>query len=112
MQEAELGAALCALAGPRHGDTVAAVGAPPVAVRALLAATGTTTLVPRDARIAVAGSLPDDVRAAAAALAPGGRLVGTAEDARALVQGLGLELRHVEEVGEGIAWSAVRPARP
>ncbi|MCU1691494.1 MAG: hypothetical protein JWM64_585, partial [Frankiales bacterium] len=59
-----------------------------------------------------AGAEPEDVRRAAAALAPGGRLVATAAHGPALVAELGLVLRHVEAVGDVVAWSAVAPLRP
>ena len=115
MQDGELGAVLCALAGPRHGDRVAAVGAHPVALRALLAAAGTADTSSVDARVALTGSSAHEASEAADRLAPGGRLVGVAADLAAalrLVRSLGLVLRHVEQVGDGVAWAAVAAGRP
>ncbi|MCW2608134.1 MAG: hypothetical protein JWO60_2827 [Frankiales bacterium] len=113
--DGELGAVLCALAGPRRGDAVAAVGAPPVAVRALLAATGSTTQATSGARLVLTGDGDDAAREALRLLAPGGRLVGVADSraaACARVARLGLQLRHVEPVGDRVAWSAVSTASP
>ena len=111
----ELGAVLCALAGPRRGDAVAAVGAPPIALRALLVATGTPEPVTAGARLVLTGASEQDARAGAARLAPGGRLVGLADDreqAAARASALGLALRHVEACGGGVAWSAVSALPP
>ncbi len=115
VDDGELGAVLCALAGPRRGDAVGAVGAPSVAVRALLAASGTSAQVAAGARIVVTGPGDGDAEAGAALLAPGGRLVGLADDAAQAAGragALGLVLRHVEPCGTGVAWSAVSAARP
>lgn len=115
MDDGEVGAVLCALAGPRRGDRVAAVGAPALAVRALLAASGSDGTWEDGAGIAVTGSDPADAREAARRLAPGGRLVGLATDpwhAAVLVTDLGLSLRHVSPVAGRVAWSAVAPEPP
>lgn len=115
VDDGELGAVLCALAGPRRGDAVAAVGAPPVAVRALLAATGSTAQVEAGARVVLTGGSEQDTAAAAARLAPGGRLVGIADDheqAAGRASALGLTLRHVEPCGGSVAWSAVSALPP
>lgn len=109
-----LAAVLCSLAGVRVGHRVAAVGAGPTLVRALLAASGTPELVDSDAAVAVAGAAYE-VPTAVTMLAPGGRLVAVAADAAAaqrVATGAGLELRHVERVGPRVAWSAVRPLGP
>jgi hypothetical protein len=109
-----LAAVLCSLAGVRAGHRVAAVGAGPTLVRALLAASGTTELVDAEAAVAVAGAAYE-VPTALTMLAPGGRLVAVAADAAAaerVATAAGLELRHVERVGPRVAWSAVRPLAP
>jgi hypothetical protein len=114
--EAEVAAVLSALAGPRKGDAVAAVGTGRIATACLAAATGTPLLDPDTAvdgtaRVVVV-AMPYDVPAALRLLAPGGRLVTTAADRAAAQRGAasyGLELRHVEPVGDRVAWSAVRP---
>lgn len=106
-----LAAVLVALAGPRRGDRVAAVGAGPVVARALLAASASAELAADDAAVVVAGAAYE-VPGALALLAPGGRLVAVAADAaaaRRVASAAGLELRHVERVGTRVAWSAVRP---
>ena len=112
MDDPVLAAVLCALAGPRRGDRVAEVGAGPLVRRSLLAGSGTDELVDADARVVVAGAAYE-VPTALARLAPGGRLVAVAADAaaaRRVAAAAGLELRHVEQVGARVAWSAVRPA--
>lgn len=109
-----LAAVLCSLAGVRHGHRVAAVGAGPIVVRALLAASQTTELVEDEAAVVVAGAAYE-VPTAVAMLAPGGRLVAVAADSAAasrVAAASGLELRHIERVGPRIAWSAVRPTAP
>lgn len=109
-----LAAVLVALAGPRTGDRVAAVGAGPVVARALLAASGTTELVEADAAVVVAGAAYE-VPTALLLLAPGGRLVAVAADAaaaRRVAGAAGLDLRYVEKVGARVAWSAARPLLP
>lgn len=106
-----LAAVLVALAGPRRGDRVAAVGAGPVVARALLAASQSEALAADDASVVVAGAAYE-VPGALAVLAPGGRLVAVAADAaaaRRVASAAGLELRHVERVGTRVAWSAVKP---
>lgn len=110
-----LGAVLCALAGPRRGDAFAVVDAPPIALRALLAATRTGGPAGRDARLVVTGGAEAQAVAGALLLAPGGRLVSTAPDAATAARrasSCGLVLRHVEALGERVAWSAVSPAAP
>jgi hypothetical protein len=102
---------LSALAGVRHGQRIAAVGAGVRTTAALLAASGTPELVEGDAHVVVAGA-PYDVPQAVRMLAPGGRLVALAADAgaaRRVAGGAGLELRHVEALHRQVAWSAVRP---
>lgn len=109
-----LAAVLCSLAGARTGDRVAVVGAGPTVARALLAMTGTTTLVEADAAVVIAGAAYE-VPTAVSKLAPGGRLVAVAADSAAATRvaaAEGLELRHVERVGPRVAWSAVRPLAP
>ena len=111
MPDPLLVAVLAALAGVRRDARVAAVGAERRVVASLLAASGSTATVDRDADVVVAGGL-GDVPAAAALLAPGGRLVAVAPDPAAAAraaQEAGLVLRHVEAVRDGFAWSAVRP---
>ncbi|MEX2292004.1 MAG: hypothetical protein WD794_16965 [Mycobacteriales bacterium] len=90
------------------------MGADPVVTRALLAMTGTTELVEDDAAVVIAGAAYE-VPTAMRMLAPGGRLVAVAADAaaaRRVATAAGLELRHVERVGQRVAWSAVRPTGP
>jgi hypothetical protein len=109
--EAVLAAVLSALAGARNGDRVSGVGTGPRTTAALLAMSGTSALVDRDARVVVAGAA-HDVPLAVERLAPGGRLVAVAADAgaaRRVAERHGLDLRHVEPVGRVVAWSAVRP---
>ena len=109
-----LAAVLAALAGPRLGDRVAVVGAGPLVARALLAASGTTELVETGAAVVVAGAAYE-VPTALARLAPGGRLVAVAANAAAaqrVATGAGLVLRHVQEVGGRVAWSARGPQTP
>lgn len=109
-----LAAVLVALAGPRRGDRVAALGAGPLVAGALLAGSGTDALVGADASVVVAGAAYE-VPGAVALLAPGGRLVAVAADAAAaerVARTAGLVLRHVERVGTRVAWSATRPDRP
>jgi hypothetical protein len=104
-------AVLSALAGVRRGDAVAGVGTGPRLEAALLAASGTAALVQRDAQVVVAGAA-HDVPVALGRLAPGGRLVALAADAaaaRRVAGSAGLQVRHVEPLGSGVAWSAVRP---
>lgn len=106
---AEAVAVLSALAGVRLGDPVAGVGLSPRTERALLAMCGRDALVEAEARVAVAED-PAGVADAAARLRPGGRLVAVAADAteaRRVAAAGGLELRHVERLGAGVAWSAV-----
>ena len=109
---------LSALAGMRKGDPVAAPAAGRV-TRACLAAGASRELLPDDApdgsaRVVVVEE-PTAIDAALRLLAPGGRLVSLAADA-ASAQGTaasyGLQLRHVEALGDGVAWSAVRPHEP
>lgn len=103
-----LAAVLSALAGARTGDRVAAVGAGPTVERALLAATGSTALVEHDAAVVVAGAA-FEVPTALTRLAAGGRLVAVAADApaaRRVAAAAGLVVRHVEQVGPRVAWSA------
>lgn len=109
--EALLVAVVSALAGVRHGDRVTGVGIGARTEAALLAASATTALVRADARVVVAGAA-HDVPVAVTLLAPGGRLVALAADAgaaRRVAEAAGLDLRHVEQVGRVVAWSAVRP---
>lgn len=113
MDDPVLAAVLSALAGARRGDRVAAVGAGPLVVGALLAASQTAELVDGGAHIVVAGAA-SDVPVALTLLAPGGRLVALAADAAAAgrVAAAGhLELRHVEHIGRRVAWSALRRLR-
>lgn len=109
-----LAAVLCSLAGARTGDRVAVVGAGPTVARALLAMTQTAELVEQGAAVVVAGAAYE-VPTALTRLAPGGRLVAVAADraaAERVAAAAGLELRHVEQVGPRVAWSAVRPTGP
>ncbi len=112
MDDAVLAAVLAALAGPRRGDRVACLGAGALVERALLAASGTSALVESEARVVVAGAAVE-VPTALRVLAGSGRLVAVAADAgaaRRTAAGSGLELRHVEQVGRRVAWSAMRVA--
>ena len=114
MTDAELVAALCALAGARTGDRVACVGTGPVVERALLAMSRTEELVREEAAVVVAGAAYE-VPTALLALAAGGRLVAVAADraaAERTAAASGLALRHVTAVGRRVAWSAERPASP
>lgn len=109
-----LAVVLAALAGPRTGDRVAAVGVGPLVVRALLAASRTDELVDADAAVVVAGAAYE-VPSALLLLAPGGRLVAVAADAAAARRTAathGLGLRHVERAGAVCAWSATAPLLP
>lgn len=111
MTDGERAAVLLALAGAREGQRVAEVGAGPVVLRGLLAASGAAGPADAEADVVVAGSAPD-VPGALLLLAPGGRLVARAADpaAAARVTGAaGLVLRHVVPLGGGVAWSATRP---
>jgi protein-L-isoaspartate O-methyltransferase len=102
---------LSALAGVRSGDAVASVGTGARLEAALLAASGTESLVDRDARVVVAAAA-HDVPVALSRLGPGGRLVALAADAAAahrVAGAAGLQVRHVERLGSLVAWSAVRP---
>lgn len=111
MDDPVLAAVLSALAGPRDGDRVAAVGVATMVVRALLAASQTDELVEVDARVVVAGAA-SDVPTALLRLAPGGRIVAVAADAGAagrVAAAAGLELRCVQRIGRRVAWSAMRP---
>ncbi len=113
MEDPVLAAVLSALAGPRTGDAVAAVGVGPMVVRSLLAASQTEELVDADARVVVAGAA-FDVPTALLRLAPGGRLVAVAADAGAagrVAAAAGLEMRSVQPIGRRVAWSAMRPDR-
>jgi hypothetical protein len=110
--DAELTAALCALAGARVGDRVACVGTEPLVARALLAMSRTDALVASAADVVVAGAA-FEVPTALTLLAPGGRLVAVAADrgaAERTATAAGLALRHVTAVGARVAWSAQRPA--
>ena len=114
----ELAAVLSALAGMRKGDAVAAVAAGRVTRACLAAGAARPLLVPDaaddSARVLVVEE-PAQIRAALRLLAPGGRLVSLAADAgaaRDAAASLGLALRHVEPLGDRVAWSAVRPAEP
>jgi hypothetical protein len=109
---------LSALAGMRKGDAVAAVASGRV-TRACLAAGAGRDLLADDAhdgsaRVVVVED-PHELTAALRLLAPGGRIVSLAPDAGAAKQAAsehGLTFRHVEPLGEGVAWSAVRPLEP
>jgi hypothetical protein len=114
----ELAAVLSALAGMRRGDAVAAVSASGI-TRACLAAGAARPLLEPDAADATARVLvveePADIGTALRLLAPGGRLVSLAADAAAARDAAaehGLALRHVESLGDIVAWSAVRPPEP
>lgn len=104
-------AVFAALAGVRRGQRVAVVGAGPRTTAALLAAACSDAPVDSGADVVVAGA-PYDVPLALERLAPGGRLVALAADAgaaRRVADAAGLQLRHVEAFGAGVAWSGVRP---
>ncbi len=108
----ERAAVLAALAGVRHGHAVADAGGPARACRALQGASGGRPLVTEDADVVLAG--PDERQAAAGVLllVPGGRMVALAPDrttAQTLAARLGLALRHVEVVPDGVAWCATLP---
>lgn len=114
MSDPVLAAVMCSVAGARTGDRVAVVGASPFVARALLAMSDTTELVDSDAAVVIAGAAYE-VPAAVTMLAPGGRLVAVAADSAAaqrVATAAGLVLRHVEQVGARVVWSAVRPAAP
>lgn len=105
--QAQLAATLAALAGVRRGDRVAAVGVPRRTASALLAMAQADGLVLGGADVAVAGAA-EHVPDAAGRLVPGGRLVAVARDdahAARLARDGGLDLRHVEPLGDGVAWS-------
>jgi hypothetical protein len=109
--DAALAAVLAALAGVRRGDAVAGLGCSPRLEAALLAASGAEALVDAGAAVVVAGAA-HDVPSALSRLAPGGRLVALAADAaaaRRVAGAAGLTVRHVEVLGQVVAWSAVRP---
>ncbi len=111
VDDAVLAAVLSALAGPRNGDRVAAVGVAPMVVRSLLAASQTDELVEEDARVVVAGAA-HDVPTALLRLAPGGRIVAVAADAGAagrVAAAAGLQMHSVQRIGRRVAWSARRP---
>jgi hypothetical protein len=113
---AETAAVLSALAGVRRGDRVAAVACDRVTTACLAASSGQPLLdgAPEAARVVVVGQAAD-VRRGARLLAPGGRLVAVAADAGAagrVAAALGLQLRHVEPLGDAVAWSAVRALAP
>jgi hypothetical protein len=102
-------ATLAALAGVRRGDRVVVVGGGPRLTAALLAMAGAAECAEDAARVAAAGR-PGDVGPAVRRMAPGGRLVAVAADdraARRCAAQHGLALRHVEPVGDVVAWSAV-----
>ena len=114
----EVAAVLSALAGMRKGDAVAALAAKRI-TQACLAAGAARPLLPDDADDASARVVvveePGELAAGLRLLAPGGRLVSVAPDAVAAQREAtahGLELRHVEALGSGVAWSAVRPLEP
>lgn len=110
--DAVVAAVVAALAGVRRGDRVAAAGAGPRTVAALLAMAGSEGLVETGARVVVAGAA-HDVPLAVRRLAPGGRLVALAADAaaaRRTADAHGLTLRHVEPLGARVAWAGVLPA--
>lgn len=119
VSDAELAAVVAALAGVRQGDVVVALGAPALLRACLAAGAGRAlaesgTAAAETARVVVAPA-GIDVAAACVLLAPGGRLVATAENAASageLADRFGLSLRHVERLGSRVAWAAVRPLGP
>jgi len=116
--EGEVAAVLSAMAGVRKGDAVAAVGAGRITKGCLTAGCGQALLddgiAPEgSARVVVVEHAPD-VQGALRLLAPGGRLVAVAANrgmAQRVAASLGLELRHVEPLGNEVAWSALKPLR-
>lgn len=109
-----LAAVLVALAGPRRGDRVAAVGVSDLVARALLAAAGPQPVAGPDATLVVLGRA-HELPTGLSLLAAGGRLVCVAADpaaAQRSADALGLVLLHVEPIGPGVAWSARRPGLP
>ena len=109
---------LSALAGMRKDDAVAAVEAGRVTEACLAAGAGRPLLEPDapdgSARVVVVED-PAGMTTGLRLLAPGGRLVALAADAtaaQAAAASYGLVLRHVEALGDGVAWSAVRPSEP
>ena len=114
MPDLLLAAVLCALAGARRGNHVAAVGVTPTTATALLAAAEAASFVHGDADVVVAGAAYE-VPGALQLLAPGGRFVAVAADASAAARvagAAGLTRLHVVPVGGAVAWSAVRPGQP
>lgn len=119
LSEGERAAVLAALAGVRAGDRVVAIGVGPVVLACLAAGSGEPTVDPRAAspgcaQVVVVGTAPDVPRGRHL-LAPGGRLVAVAADAgaaRRVATGAGLALRHVEALGDQVAWSATLPVGP
>lgn len=117
--EGEVAAVLSALAGVRKGDAVAAVGAGRITKACLSAGAGQSLLddgiAPDASARVVVVEKAHDVQTALRLLAPGGRLVAVAANqgmAQRVAASLGLELRHVEALGSGVAWAAVRPLGP
>jgi hypothetical protein len=117
--EGETAAVLAALAGVRRGDAVAAVGCGRITRACLAAGCGLPLLdeasAPDAAARVVVVERAVDVRGALRLLAPGGRLVGVAADRSAAARvaaSAGLELRHVEPLSAGVAWSAARALAP
>lgn len=102
------------MAGVRKGDRIAVLGAGARVVRALLAASGSSSTVVEAADVAIAGAAYE-VPTAVLQLRPGGRLVAVAADAGAAARvaaAYGLGLRYVERVGHRVVWSAVTPLGP